>query len=750
MDKSCAILSFMAILLLLRRIGRALTIPNANWLILQEMGYDETPMQVAENHHPDRKRALLAPVLLLAIIFGFYWKLTLTREFTWLDNPDLAYQVLPWIQVQASELHQGRLPLWDPNHWGGQSLIGQAQPGTAYPLNWILFSLPLRDGRIRLGYLNFYFVLIHFMAALFCYWLCRDLKRTRAAGLLAGVFFSLGGFMGSTGWPQILNGAVWAPLIFMFVLRAGRGRRPWTNAALSGVCGGMAILSGHHLMPLYTLLAAGGVWLYYIFRAGRPDWKFTRLAAVALLFTGLVGALQILPAYEYGRRAVRWVGAAEPVEWSDRVPYSVHSEFSLNAYSLLGTLVPGVFRHTNPYVGAAAGCLALLALALNWKRRSVRIFAAVALGGLLFSLGRDNVLYGMLYAVVPGIEKAREPAFAIFIFHFGISVLIACGFDSLRREADWVRRIAAGAAILGCAVLISCIYLAIEAKSQVQFDDRIVLAGVTSLLSAAALYAVYRGGMSRFAAAVCLLGLMLVEIGNGSPAPIIEKSRAGTFNRLNNAADVAQFLKRQPQPFRVEVDDQDIPYNFGDWHGLSDMGGYVASVPANVWRMGAHEDRRALYGVAYTVTKKPPVGAQELVFEAASGLKVYRNPGAHPRVWTEGCPNDDRVRITAYTSSRVAIEAEMKCAGLVVLSDNDYPGWRATLDGHPARIVPAHTSMRALEVPAGRHRIEMVYRPTSVLLGALLTAAGLLGAAILALSGRNADAKLRLSSRTTA
>ena len=40
---------------------------------------------------------LAAPLLLLAIIVGFYWKLTLTRQYTWLDDPDLAYQVLPWL-----------------------------------------------------------------------------------------------------------------------------------------------------------------------------------------------------------------------------------------------------------------------------------------------------------------------------------------------------------------------------------------------------------------------------------------------------------------------------------------------------------------------------------------------------------------------------------------------------------------------------------------------------------------------------
>ena len=84
--------------------------------------------------------------LLFLIVIGFFWKITLTSQFTFLESPDQANQVLPWQQLQAAAFHRGQFPAWDPYLWGGQSLIGQAQPGTAYPLNWILYSLPLKTG----------------------------------------------------------------------------------------------------------------------------------------------------------------------------------------------------------------------------------------------------------------------------------------------------------------------------------------------------------------------------------------------------------------------------------------------------------------------------------------------------------------------------------------------------------------------------------------------------------------------------
>src|SRR5439155_12573901 len=103
------------------------------------------------------------------------------------------------------EFHAGRFPLWSPYEWGGQPLIGQMQPGVACPLNWILFSLPLDDGWIQQPYIHWYFVLLHYLGGVFCYWLCRDLKRTFRASIFAGAAFGLVGYMGNTDWPQMLN-----------------------------------------------------------------------------------------------------------------------------------------------------------------------------------------------------------------------------------------------------------------------------------------------------------------------------------------------------------------------------------------------------------------------------------------------------------------------------------------------------------------------------------------------------------------
>jgi uncharacterized membrane protein YfhO len=49
--------------------------------------------------------------------------------------------------------------------------------------------------------------------------------------------------------------------------------------------------------------------------------------------------------------------------------------------------------------------------------------------------------------------------------------------------------------------------------------------------------------------------------------------------------------------------------------------------------------------------------------------------------------------------------------GLVVLTDQWYPGWTATVDGRDAPILRVDTALRAVAVGPGSHTIEYRYAP---------------------------------------
>jgi uncharacterized membrane protein YfhO len=50
-----------------------------------------------------------------------------------------------------------------------------------------------------------------------------------------------------------------------------------------------------------------------------------------------------------------------------------------------------------------------------------------------------------------------------------------------------------------------------------------------------------------------------------------------------------------------------------------------------------------------------------------------------------------------------------------------YPGWRAWVDGQPAPVLRAYTTLRAVPMPAGAHVVILRYEPLSVRLGLALS-----------------------------
>ncbi|HOJ20013.1 MAG TPA: YfhO family protein, partial [Armatimonadota bacterium] len=71
----------------------------------------------------------------------------------------------------------------------------------------------------------------------------------------------------------------------------------------------------------------------------------------------------------------------------------------------------------------------------------------------------------------------------------------------------------------------------------------------------------------------------------------------------------------------------------------------------------------------------------------------------------------------------VRIEVEATGGALLILADQFYPGWRATVDGEPAPLLAANYVLRAVPVPAGRHTVTMTYRPATFLFGLYLSLA---------------------------
>ncbi len=660
------------------------------------------------------KRNAAALVLLFALTAGVFWQLTLSNRYTFLENPDAGLQVLPWLDFEARELHAGRLPLWDPYERFGQTLIGQVQPGLANPLNWVLFAMPLREGHIPLSTLHWYWVLIHWVVAAFCFWLCRDLGASMGASLAGACIFAYTGFVAHTDTPQFLMSAVWLPVILLFFARVWRGIRRVANAALAGAAMGAALLSGHHNIPIYTGVVFGGLWVWLIARR----WLRREIWLAAATFGAiclLVSALQMLPALEYGRRALRWSGAATPQQWGDKIPYSIHVQYSIGLGAIPGLVLPGLAHYFDGFVGITGVALALIGLALGWRKRQVRLLGAFSLGGLLLALGSATPVQRLAYEFIPMVDKARYPAMAIVLCQLGIAALAALGIDAWRSS----RRPRIAAWLL--AFFAAVVFAAYGAHTPAA-----IVAGA-ALGLAAALY-LPRG------LAAAAVALVLIE-GLADPRPFQLRDRPGSYLKtMREQTDIADFLRRQPGWFRVETDEAAVPYNFGDWFGIEQFNGYLASMATNTARAMGLPDYRKLFGIEYRIAPRPANAAEIAVFHSRSGLNVYRDPQIGQPLWAEHsspCAAADSLRIVSRLPDVFIVDADFGCPGLLVTGDPWFPGWRARVDGRLVPIRELKNVLRAVPVPAGPHRIEFRYMPRSVYWGAALSAFGLLLAGVI-------------------
>lgn len=151
------------------------------------------------------------------------------------------------------------------------------------------------------------------------------------------------------------------------------------------------------------------------------------------------------------------------------------------------------------------------------------------------------------------------------------------------------------------------------------------------------------------------------------------------------------------------------------------------------------------------------------VFTGSDGTTIYRNNGVLPRAWFVDAvkrvtPADSilpLLRSGSFAPQRLAyVETELKNVqdpdsawvkqtrnemmslaydlhtdkpSFLVLSEIYYPaGWKATLDGKEISIVPANYALRGLQIPAGRHKLELVFAPQTYKTSLILSLIGLL------------------------
>ncbi len=477
------------------------------------------------------------------------------------------------------------------------------------------------------------------------------------------------------------------------------------------------------------------------------------------------GAVQLFPSLEYSPSAYRFLGAAGALPANQKIPYAdLSDQFLPHGIALL--VVPFAFNgnagegeDASPYIGVFPLLAAVIGIRRFWRNRWIRYLAGLAVAAFLFTLGNFSWLHGVLYAVVPQLWNLREASRMVYVEDFALVILAAHGVEALFvRASDTAGASAAAGESVSWAglnrtllgIVIACAIAlfvpAVFAKPDINAWNSL------SILVIFASYGLFRyleSGNRGAGPRAILIGLVLFDLSAPNwiaPSKIdVAKTGVNQLDRIMSARGAAQFLKAQQGVFRVRIQADPIP-NVGDLFGVPmvQFGGGV-TLPMDYARIMNYTD---LLNVRYVLTsaKEPrPAGLNQDAVYQDKDWKVYENPSGYPRAWTVhetmvepsaeraadrlGAPGFDArrtalidvpvaiepladgaretVQVSGVAPNRMELDVDTQSRGLLVLSENYYPGWRATMDGQSAPIYRVDSGLRGLIVPRGHTRIVL-------------------------------------------
>jgi hypothetical protein len=718
---------------------------------------------------PGRRRATdLAATALLALTAAWY-----VHAAFWLRanghkpgfNLDYYGYFYPnWLYARQA-LARGWGLLWNPFLNCGQPFLAIPTTGLFYPPHAVFLLFGLDVGQ----YVE---IALHLtIGGLGLYWLARELD-IGAAGALAGAMaFLLGApTIQLAAWlPTVIAPYAWLPAALAGAERVLRAPR-LANALLLAVVLAVQILGGYPQITFFTYLAIG---VRAAVVLAVPPAGVRRPALLGALALGLalplgLAAVQFVPALEFARQSLRAgrltraeiFPTAQVVSWPAFLTgvgrrAGMGATVMLVSASLAGAALLGSRRHALVW---SYGALLALSLALAFDTPVFEAFYRLPIGGSFRLPQRFLWLAACLMAVLTalGVDAAARGARRPLLL-LG-TALGAAAFTALSPVRLYLSELPLLIALAGClALAVFAPRIGRRALLVVP-----VLVAVNCLLSPRPASGPVRNGdilLGRRAAFEWLRERATPQTRMYPLAPPLDFSlvfktpslfgvrsitdyetqasrrlaeiyvRTFTGRPMQSINDYYIKLVRAPRN-RPLFDLLGARYILTDVRTELDVPGEpplveIAKIEDSVVYENPAALPRAFYAPRADVVPDPAKALQRL---ATAGhdprqLVLLERPPADGFLGAAGAPAGGAVAITADRGETLELTVDAPAEGFLVLTDQDYPGWEAAVNGVPAPVQRANVAFRALHVPAGRSQVTFRYRPFSLTLGIALSAA---------------------------
>jgi hypothetical protein len=643
------------------------------------------------------------------------------------------------------------IPLWNESILGGLPLASDPLSGIWYPPNWLALLFPASWA--------FYLLLGAHLAwgGAGLYRLLRQLGARPLASLIGGLAFSgMPGIIGhmALGHFSLVCAVSWTPWLLAGARNAamaiaGAARRWGASAANVGIIWGLVFLvDPRWSIPAGLLMAGYALFSFWKQSADTHDSGGGRPMARA------VGGALLIGGSAFGLSAVLFLPLVELTEASARSLLTVGEAqgVSLSPAGLLQLIAPvfGAWPETVLYSGFVVFLLALAALVGG--EGEANFLGIAALGSVVLAMGGQTPAYRWIAALVPGMSLLRVPARFALLAGFCLCMLGGLGAERLARRFDRSRSYPTfNLAIVGlvAAGLLLAASLAFAAPGG--WVGRYAI--WAALVMAAGFWAL-AGSQGRVNSDRLLGGmvvLLLIDLGLvnftlvvARPGPTLDGTMASRVQAANSLAAGGRafspaYSLEQPlaaiQGLRLAdgIDPLQL-MSYRDFmaeavgfpaQGYSvTLPPYPNGDPAEPQKLKLDAERLGVLDISLVASTYPldQPGLEWLGFY--DGAYFYRNPLARGEAWLQDVPGEPveawhAVEVDQVTPDRVAVR--VAGPGRLVFSEVAYPGWMARLDGQPIALETERGLLRAVQLPPARHLVELIYRPTSLIAGGLIT-----------------------------
>ncbi|MFL6245896.1 MAG: YfhO family protein, partial [Thermoanaerobaculia bacterium] len=684
---------------------------------------------------------------------------------------DLFMQLAPWQHQVREAFAHGQWPLWNPASFCGNPLAGGAQAAPYDPLNLIALLLPLDIAT------TFGVTMTFFVCALFTYACAREFGCSERASLIASAGFMFSSAMAfNVGWPV---GRTWTvlPLVLLAVRRVIRDRdlRAFALLTLAFV---LVIVFGHPETTLH-IVAVGAVFgLFELFPVWRQWWRPTAMAIGAGILALALTAIFLLPfreALEAGTERQLRKASRVTREWAappEEMWRAVRATFLPYSGGASWHHVTKDWEFGTARTGSIILSLAIVATIFLWRRRDVRFLALLAIFTMLASWKAPPV--GKALHALPLFDITVNWRLG-FVTALALSLLTGMAFDAIAslRHARWI------VLIVGIALAIPTIALW-RPQVAIGVDQRLLIAGAAAELVGLIAVIVALSTRSHRLAFALLLGTLIAQrvVEDGNIYPSVPRHQFYASVPLMDA------IPRDPLYRAIGAANILIP-NISGMYGLDDirgydsmkLGRYEATFP--MWCPDSTRNYRDVYdlsrpflsflGVKHAITRtsmETPEGWR-VIFEDR-GTRLIENSRAIPRVFVprniryidnpetalaemaqatdfadvawiytndippHTAPNGEAQVHARRVRSLYDIETNSATDSRIVITESSWPGWRAYIDGHRVKMQLANHAFLSVAIPAGKHKVRVVYLPASFVQGRAITFATLV---LLAIAG---------------